>query len=109
MSMALQDVIPIMELMSEINERHFKVICSHPQVYCKVFEDYFGAPELVHLPKLHPRTKHINICYPHFRECLCLGIIKTLPISTDDQIADALTKPIAQNSFCRHCKYFCAA
>jgi hypothetical protein len=109
MSMALRDVIPIMELMTEFRERNFKVICTQPQVYCKVFEDNSGALELARLPKLRPRTKHINVCYHHFREHVRLGLIKILPISTDDQIADALTKPLAQNAFCRHRKYLCGA
>jgi hypothetical protein len=109
MSMALRDVIPIMELMNEFRERNFKVICTQPQVYCKVFEDNSGALELARLPKLRPRTKHINVCYHHFREHVRLGLIKILPISTDDQIADALTKPLAQNAFCRHRKYLCGA
>eukprot|EP00804_Cyclotella_cryptica_P008228 CCRYP_015146-RA/>CCRYP_015146-RA protein AED:0.29 eAED:0.29 QI:0/0/0/1/1/1/3/0/283 len=46
MSMALRDLIPIMELMTEFQERNFKVICTQPQVYCKVFEDNSGALEL---------------------------------------------------------------
>ena len=109
MSMALRDVIPIMELMTELQERNFKVICTQPQVYCKVFEDNSGALELARLPKLRPRIKHINICYHHFREHVHLGLIKVLPISTNVQIADALTKPLAQNTFCRHRKYLCGA
>ena len=109
MSMALRDVIPIMELMTEFQERNVKVICTQPQIYCKVFEDNSGALDLAQLPKLRPRTKHINICYNHFREHVRLGHIKILPISTDDQIADALTKPLAQNAFCRHRKYLCGA
>jgi hypothetical protein len=32
---------------------------------------------------------------------------KILPISTDDQIADALTKPLAQNAHVRHRQYLC--
>ncbi|KAL7474843.1 hypothetical protein ACHAW6_000792 [Cyclotella cf. meneghiniana] len=89
MSMALRDVIPIMELMSEFRERNFKVMCTQPQVYCKVFEDNSGALELARLPKLCPRTKQINICYHHFREHIRLRRIKVLPIRTDDQVADA--------------------
>jgi len=109
MSMALRNVIPIMELMNEFRERNFKVVCTQPQVYCKVFEDNSGALELARLPKLRPRTKHINICYHHFREYVRLGLIKIFPIGTDDQIADILTKPLAQNAFCRHRKYLCGA
>jgi hypothetical protein len=55
---------------------------------------------LARLPKLCPRTKHINACYHHFCEHVRIGLIKILPVSTDDQTADILTKPLAQNSFC---------
>jgi hypothetical protein len=68
MSQALRDVIPVMNLVQEMRERNFKVICIKPYVYCKVFEDNAGALELARLPKLRPRTKHISVCYHHFRE-----------------------------------------
>jgi hypothetical protein len=66
MSQTLRDVIPVMNLLQEMRERHFKVICTEPYVYCKVFEDNSGALELARLPKLCPRTKQINVCYHHF-------------------------------------------
>ncbi len=68
MSQALRDVIPVMNLLQEMREREFQVICNEPYVYCEVFEDNSGTLELARLPKLRPRTKHINICYHHFRE-----------------------------------------
>ena len=107
MSMALRDVIPIMSLVQEMRERHFKVICTEPYVYCKVFEDNSGALELARLPKLRPRTKHINVCYHHFREHIRKGLIKIFPVSTEDQIADILTKALPQNLFQRHRRYLC--
>jgi len=107
MSMALRDVIPIMSLVQEMRERHFKVICTEPYVYCKVFEDNSGALELARLPKLRPRTKHINVCYHHFREHVRKGLIKIFPVSTEDQIADILTKALPQNLFQRHRRYLC--
>jgi histone deacetylase 1/2 len=107
MSMSLRDVIPIMELLEEMRERKHQVICTKPIVYCKVFEYNSGALELARLPKLRPRTKHINVCYHHFREHVRLGLIKILPVSTDDQIADIFTKPLAQNTFCRHRFFLC--
>eukprot|EP00804_Cyclotella_cryptica_P024037 CCRYP_007263-RA/>CCRYP_007263-RA protein AED:0.37 eAED:0.37 QI:0/-1/0/1/-1/0/1/0/131 len=61
MSMALCDVTPVMELINKFPERNFKVICTQPQVCCKVFEDNSGALELARLPKLCRRTKNINI------------------------------------------------
>jgi hypothetical protein len=37
--------------------------------------------------------------YHHFRDYIRLGLIKVLPISTTEQIADIFTKPLAQNAF----------
>ena len=68
MSQALRDVIFIMNLLQEMMEQKFKVVCIKPYVYCKVFEVNAGALELVRLPKLLPRTKHINVCYHHFQK-----------------------------------------
>jgi hypothetical protein len=39
MSQALPDVIPSMGLLQEMREQDFKVLCTEPYVYCKVFED----------------------------------------------------------------------
>ena len=107
MSQALRNVIPVMNLIQEMREKGFQVICTLPSVYYKVFEDNSGTLELARLPKLRPRTKHINICYHHFREHVHKGLIKIFPISTKDQISDALNKALAQNDFTRHCRYLC--
>jgi hypothetical protein len=107
MSQALRDIIPIMGLLQEMRERGFKVLCTEPYVYCKVFEDNSGALELARLPKLRPRTKHINVCYHHFCKHVRKGLIKIFPVDTKDQIADALTKPLAQNDFQRHRHFMC--
>ena len=107
MSMALRDVIPIMDLIKEMKERNIPVICTKPYVYCKVFEDNSGALELARLPKLRPCTKHINVCYHHFYEHVQNGLIKIFPIGTEDQIADMLTKALAQNLFTCHCVHLC--
>jgi hypothetical protein len=87
MSQSLRDVIPVMNLLQEMRERHLQVICTKPHVYCKVFEDNSSALELARLPKLCPRTKHINVCYHHFRKHVQKGLIKIFPIDTKDQIA----------------------
>jgi hypothetical protein len=99
MSQALRDVIPIMGLLQEMREQDFKVLCTKPYVYCKVFDDNSGALKLARLPKLCPRTKHINVCYHHFCKHVRKGLIKIFPIDTKDQNADTLTKPLAQNVF----------
>jgi hypothetical protein len=66
LSMFLQGVLQLMFLIDKIRERNFQVICMTPHVYRKVFEDNSEALELARLPKLQPRTKHINVCYHHF-------------------------------------------
>ncbi len=105
--MALRDVIPIMNLLDELKTNDFQVICTKPYVYCKVFEDNSGALELAQLPKLRPRTKHINVCYHHFQEHVRKGLIKIFPVDTKNQIADTLTKALAQNDFTHHQKFMC--
>ncbi len=72
--------------------RDYQVICTKPHVYYKVFEDNSGALELARLPKLRPRTKHINVCYHHFHKHVREGLIKIFPIDTKDQIADDLPR-----------------
>jgi hypothetical protein len=78
-SQSLCDVIPIMDLLQEMRERDFKVICTEPYVNCKVFEDNSGALELARLPKLCPRTKHINVCYHHFCKKCAHGTHQNIP------------------------------
>jgi hypothetical protein len=107
MSQSLRDVIPVRNLLQEMREQDFQVICTEPHVYCKVFEDNSGALELARLPKLHWRTKHINVCYHHFREHVRKGLMKIFPVDTKDQIAEAFTKALAQNDLQRHCCYMC--
>ena len=43
LSLALRNVIPIMELMDELKERGYDLISTEPIVYCKAFEDNSGA------------------------------------------------------------------
>jgi hypothetical protein len=105
MSQALRNVIPIMGLLQEMREQDFKVLCIEPYMYCTVFEDNSGALKLARLPKLCPRTEHINVCYHHFHEHVQKGLIKVFPVNTKDQIAYALTKPLAQNDCQRHCRF----
>jgi hypothetical protein len=109
MSQALRDAISIMNLLQEMREQNFKAICIEPYVYCKVFEDNTGALELARLPKLRPRTKHINVCYHHFCKHAQKGLIKIFSINTKDQIAGAFTKGLAQNDFQHHRPHMCSA
>jgi hypothetical protein len=44
-----------------------------------------------------PKEQAINVSYHHFCKHMQKGLIKIFPINTKDQIADALTKALAQN------------
>jgi hypothetical protein len=88
-----------MQLLEELKSHHIHIYSTEPKVYCKAFEDNSGALEIFRVPKMRPRTKHINLKYHHFREFVRLGKIHVYPISTKDQIAELLTKPLPQNIF----------
>lgn len=42
----------------------------------------------------NPRTKHIDIRHHYIREALDRGVVNLAYVSTDEQIADGLTKPL---------------
>jgi hypothetical protein len=67
LSTALRSTIPIMRLVREIKEEMTLPMELIPKVHCKVFEDNSGAVELTKVPRMRPRTKHINVKYNHFR------------------------------------------
>jgi hypothetical protein len=107
MSMALCDIIPIMDLIQEMKDHHITVIWPKPYVDCKVCKDNAGTFELARLPKLHPCTKHINVRYNHFCEHVCKGLIKIFPVETSNQLTDVLTKALAKNKFVCHRVHLC--
>ena len=76
-----------------------KVSVSVPKLYCKAFEDNLGAYELARVPKMRPRTKHINQKYHHFRSYLADKKIQVFQIPTEEQLADVFTKPLPYDLF----------
>jgi hypothetical protein len=43
---------------------------------------------------MRPQTRHVNQKYHHFREWVKSGLIDILPIDTEEQPADLMTKPL---------------
>ena len=93
----------VMYLMDELQERGMKVATT-PKVYCKLFEDNSAALEMARVPKMRPRTRHINCVYHHFRNEVSNGRLIILPVSTLLQQADMLTKQCTMALFVKHRK-----
>jgi histone deacetylase 1/2 len=104
LSTALRAVIPLIQLLQEFHENGIATISDVPKVFCKAFEDNSGALEMAKVPKLRPRTKHLNLAYHHFRDWVRDSKVLIYSIKSEDQIADVLTKPLPQNSFLKHRK-----
>lgn len=102
LSHTLRSVIPLMELIRELKSKGVAIIRDHPQIHCKLFEDNSGAIELAKVPKMRPRTKHINVKYHHFREYVENNEISINKIDTLDQPADILTKPVNEVLLKKH-------
>jgi hypothetical protein len=99
LSQAMREVLPIIWLMEEAKQQGIPVMNIIPKVHCKVFEDNAGAIEIANVPKMRPRTKHLNIKYHHFREEVRKGTISIYHTRTEDQIADIFTKPLPEAPF----------
>ena len=98
LSQALQDVIPLITLLTEIN----KVFPDHvktPTFVCKVHEDNQSCITMATLQKFTPRTKHITLKYHHFCSHVKCGVIHISYCRTTEQKANLLTKPLADDLF----------
>jgi hypothetical protein len=103
-SCATREVLPLIELMNELEEKGVIEKSVKPVMRCKVFEDNSGAVELatsVKSPKMRPRTKHINTKYHHFRQQVQEGRIVIKAIGTEDMLADILTKVVNEETLLR--------
>ena len=105
-SEALRNALPLMELIQEAHEQGINVPSPQTKMHCKLFIDNAGAVELFRLPKMRPRTKHINTKMHHFREHLLYqqGKITAHHVPTESQLADIATKPLSEALFIKFWK-----
>jgi hypothetical protein len=102
LSESLRMAIVMMNLLAEMQTFGIPVSKTTPTIFCKLFEDNAGAIQLAKVPKMRPRTRHINQKYHHFREWVKSGLIDVLAIDTLEQPADLMTKPLDLALFQKH-------
>jgi hypothetical protein len=103
LSSALREVICLMELLKEAQRHGIPNVTATPEIHCKVFEDNSGALAMAQVPKMRPRTKHLNVKYHHFRDHVARGETSLHPVASANQEADIYTKPLPMTLFARLC------
>jgi hypothetical protein len=88
-----------MDLLEEAKTMGVPIQLGAPVIHCKTFEDNSGALQLVQLPKMRPRTRHINVKYHHFCEYVAQGKVIIQHAASKDQLGNALTKNLPRELF----------
>ena len=99
LSEAAKSTICLMNLLEEAIARGIPIKMKPADVHCKLFEDNSGAYEMATTPKFRPRTKHLNVRYHFFRSYVESGKLNVVPVASDDNISDMLTKPTVKELF----------
>jgi hypothetical protein len=89
---ALREVMPMLEILKELEDASFEYDTAIPTVHCKAFDDDTEAVEMARLPKMRSRTKHINIKYHHIRDAVVVGLTSIHHVTMTLQLANILTK-----------------
>lgn len=79
-----------------LNDLHI-ILHKQPLLYC----DNNSAIHIAANPVFHERTKHLEIDCHIVREKCQAGLMKLMPISTHDQVADIFTKGLHPVSFAK--------
>ncbi|PKU71363.1 Retrovirus-related Pol polyprotein from transposon TNT 1-94 [Dendrobium catenatum] len=88
---ATADTIWIKKLLTDFLINHSQPV----DLFC----DNTSTIALANNPVFHARTKHIEIDQRFVRDHIQNKVIRLLPISSEDQLADILTKPLSTHRF----------
>lgn len=92
-SESVKELIWVQRLFNEI----FSSVDGIPCLLC----DNQSSIKLIKNPEFHKRTKHIDVKYHFIREKFSNEFFDLQYVSTENQIADILTKPLAKDKFIR--------
>ena len=101
LSTAARYVKSIMYLLEEICQQGIHVT-TVPTIRCHMFEDNSAALEIARVPKIRPRTRHINSVLHHFRNEVANKRILLFKVASEDNEADILTKSTRFDLFIKH-------
>jgi hypothetical protein len=71
-------------------------------VPCALFVDSTGAKDIAENPKINERTKHIDVAYHYSREKLLEGEFFLFHVSSAQNHADLMTKPLGRQLYDKH-------
>jgi histone deacetylase 1/2 len=78
-------------------------LCFSPSSATTIWCDNLGASYLSANPIIHARTKHVEVDYHFVRDRVTKKEIQIHFISSKDQLADVLTKPLVSFAFTSLC------
>jgi hypothetical protein len=93
LSQATQEAIWMRQLLSDIG-------CKSEQP-TTLYEDNQGAIEISKNARFHNRTKHIDVRFHFIREKVVSKEVKVIYCSTEDMLADIMTKGLTKKKFQR--------
>jgi hypothetical protein len=101
----MRSLVHLQQILFEIDDA-FQIGINKLSIISKVYDDNQAALQTVTAdpPRLTPRNKSWAIMIHWYCQWLRKGHIMILPISTDDQTADILMKPLSRELFERHRK-----
>ena len=107
LSASAQEIIFLMRLLADAKVHGHDLHVATTKVHCRIFEDNLGTIQIAQEIRIQPWTKHINQKYWHFVSYLKSSLLSIEWIRSGDQLADALTKPLPVDSFCRLNQVIC--
>ena len=99
LSMVMCEHLPLLELLREVKDNKVDTTFQPATIHCKAFEDNSRAVKNGKITQTQPTNKHVNNSYHHFCEHIQMDDVQIVAVKTDDQLADLLTKPLADDLF----------